>query len=144
MPFEPRFPDQYSNLFHGDMKTTVTDPHGIPDSTIISRADDWHLQVDWNVNGALVGAIAGTWHVRCYLESMGPGPEVLVASADVALNGGNNYSRTFIIPVGTPPQAGAYKLVTVITFTNVLGNPGLFAGYDEFGLLQFYDGPALP
>ncbi len=144
MPFEPTFPQAWSHVFHGEMDTHLIDGNGIPDTTIISMTDQWTLRVDWSVNGLLVGSIGGTWHVRCYLESIGPGPEFLVASRDVTVTGGNNYSESFTIGPNMPPQAGLYKLVSVITYSNLLNQPGLFAGYDEFGLVQFYPGPSLP
>ena len=144
MPFEPQFPDEFSHLFHGHIQSQMTDPHGVPASSIVSLDQDWHLQVNWQVHGALVPAIGGTWHLRAYLESIGPGPEMQVASVDVPLNGGTNYTQTFFIGPGVPGQAGAYKLVTVLTYSDILGNPGLFAGYDETGLIQFYEGPRVP
>ena len=144
MPFEPQFPDEFSNLFHGHIQAQATDPHGVPNSSIISMEQDWHLSVNWQVHGALVPAIGGTWHLRAYVESIGPGPEMEVASADIALDGGNNYSRTFAIGPNVPGRAGAYKLVSVLTYTDILGNPGLFAAYDEAGILQFYEGRRVP
>ncbi len=143
MAFEPTFPEAWSHVFNGAIDTHVVDANGIPDTTIISLTDSWTLRVDWQVNGLLVGAIAGTWHLRCYLETIGPGVDFEVASRDVALNGGNNYSESFTIaPNVTAP--GLYKLVSVLTYSNILNQPGLFAGYDEFGMLQFYPGPSLP
>ena len=138
MPFEPQFPDAFSGYFHGDIQTQVSDPHGIAPTTIISMQDDWHLKVDWQVNGSLVPSICGKWHVRAYLESMGPGPEILVANRDIEFTGNSDYSETFFIGPNVPNVEGAYKLVTVITSTNKLGLPSPFAAYDEGPILQFY------
>lgn len=143
MAFEPTFPEAWSHVFNGAIDTHVVDGNGIPDTTIISLTDSWTLRVDWQVNGLLVGSIAGTWHLRCYLESIGPGAEFEVASRNVTLTGGNNYSESFTIAPNVAAP-GLYKLVSVLTYTNILGQPGLFAGYDEFGMLQFYPGPSLP
>ena len=143
MAFEPTFPQAWSHIFNGAIDTHVVDANGIPDTTIISMTDQWTLNVEWQVNGLLVGAIGGTWHIRCYLESIGPGAEFEVASRDVTLTGSNNYSESFTIGPNVPATPGMYKLVTVLTYTNLLNQPGLFAGYDEFGMLQFYLGPSL-
>jgi hypothetical protein len=144
MPFEPSFPGPYQYLFHGHMQAQVTDPHGTPAPTIISLTDDWHLQVNWQVHGLFVPSICGTWQIRAYLESIGPGPELLVANRDVAMTGANTYSQLFFIGPNIPSDPGPYKLVTVITSLNALGTPAPFAGYDEGQVLQFYEGPSLP
>ena len=144
MPFEPQLPGPYQALFHGHIQTQVTDPHGTPASTIISMQDDWHLQVNWQVHGMFVPSVSGTWKVRAYLESIGPGPELLVADRDIAMTGGSSYSETFFIGPNVPNEAGPYKLVTVITAENMAGGPAPFAAYDEGGILQFHEGPSLP
>lgn len=144
MPFEPELPGPYQYLFHGHVQTQVTDPHGTPAATIISMTDDWHLQVNWQVHGLFVPSICGTWQVRAYLESIGPGPELLVASRDISMNGQNDYSHVFLIGPNVPNRPGPYKLVTVLTSLNALGRPAPFAGYDEGPILQFYEGPSLP
>ena len=144
MPFEPSLPGPYDVLFHGHMQAQVTDPHGTPAPTIISLTDDWHLQVSWQVHGAFVASIGGKWQIRAYLESVGPGPEVLVASRDVAMTGATNYNEIFFIGPNVPTQAGPYQLVTVLTSLNLLGTPAPFAAYEMGPILQFYQGPSLP
>ena len=138
MPFEPQFPSPFSTLFRGQIQTLITDPHGQPATTIISMQDDWHLQVNWQVQGTLVPSIGDKWHIRAYVESIGPGPEVQVASRDIVMTGATNYSETFFIGPNVPNQAGPYKLVVVLTSTNLLNMPAPFAAYDEGPVLQFY------
>jgi hypothetical protein len=144
MPFEPQFPEKWSNLFHGHIETQITDPHGIPANTIISLTDDWHLKVDWQVHGMFVPMMCGTWHVKVFLESIGPGPEIEAASADFVMTGDSDYSHTFFIGPRKPEKPGPYKLVTIITATNRKGHPSPLAGYDEGPILQFYAGESLP
>jgi hypothetical protein len=144
MPFEPSLPGPYQFLFHGHIQTAVTDPHGTPVPTIISLTDDWHLTVNWEVHGLFVPSVGGKWIVRAYLESIGPGPEPMVAQAEIPMTGGTNYTKTFFIGPNVPSEAGPYKLVTVITSLNLLGTPAPFAAYDEGPILQFYQGQALP
>lgn len=134
MPFEPQIPNYLSGTFN----TKVTDPHGVDAGTIISMTDDWHLQVSWKVQGTLVPLVCGKWHIRAYLESIGPGPEVLVANRTIDMSGNSDYSETFFIGPNVPNREGPYKLVTVMTSTNKFGKPAPFAAYDEGPILQFF------
>lgn len=144
MPFEPQLPGPYQHLFHGHIQTQVTDPDGTPASTIISMTDRWSLTVRWQVHGLFVPSIGGKWRIRAYLESIGPGPELEVARADVAMTGGSDYTETFRIGPYMPDKPGPYRLVTVITSVNLMDTPAPFAGYDEGPILQFFEGPSLP
>jgi hypothetical protein len=143
-----------SDLFHGHMSTLVlTDPHGRTPDTIISMTDDWHLKVEWQFHGTMVrgGLVGGKWRVQAFMESIGPGDEMIVATkeVDIATGGvpdafGRAYSETFLIGPNIPSSPGPYKLVTVITCVGATGVPGPFAGYDEYPMLQFYAGANLP
>lgn len=144
MPFEPQLPGPYQHLFHGHIQTQVTDPEGTPASTIISMTDRWSLTVRWQVHGLFVPSIGGKWRIRAYLESIGPGPELEVARADVAMTGGSDYTETFRIGPYMPDKPGPYRLVTVITSVNLMDTPAPFAGYDEGAILQFFEGSSLP
>lgn len=143
MPFEPELPAPFSSFFSGTINTAVIDTFGNPASTIISMQDSWTLQVVWNLSGTLVPSIGGKWQVRAYLESLGPGPEMLIANRTVNMDGSLNYAENFVIGPGEPNTAGAYKLVTVLTSTNLLGAPAPFAAYDEGGILQFFEGHSI-
>lgn len=150
MPFEPQFPSQYLHLFHGHIQLKVTDPTGQLPSTIISLQDPWKLEVSWQLHGMLVGNMGGTWHVRAYVESIGPGPEILIAKWDGPITGQNQYNIPFIIqPAALQPpppdriEEGAYKLVVVVTSTNLQGGPSPFAGYEEGPVIQFFKGASM-
>jgi hypothetical protein len=73
------------------------------------------------VSATLLG---GQWEVSVYVESIGPGPEKLVGTSTVLLNGGQTYNTTVTVTAGTlpdnpgPPESGVYKLVTVLTHRN--------------------------
>jgi hypothetical protein len=147
MPFEPSFPGPLQNLFHGHIQAEITDPHGSPPSTIISLTDDFHINVTWQVHGQLVPCICGKWQVRVYVESIGPGPELIIGTRDVAMTGDINYAETIIIVPGTafPPTnealvAGVYKVVVIVTSTNLKGQPSPFAGYVELPLIHLFKG----
>lgn len=144
MPIETNFGALTANL-----STEVTDPNGlVPEKTIIRRNDTWNLRVRWNLSGMLVGMLAGNWHVKAYLESFGPQAEpVVVDDKTVTIASGFSgdpfslaYDKTYPIN-NLPLEAGAYRLVTVITSLTPAGTPGPFAGYDEGPMLQFYDAP---
>ncbi len=145
MPFETNFGALTANL-----STEVTDDNGlVPDKTIIRMKDTWYLHVRWNLSGMLVGMLAGNWHVQAYLESFGPQNEpVIVDDKTVTIASGfsgDPFSLSYDQPykiTNLPLEAGAYRLVTVITSLTPAGTPGPFAGYDEGPMLQFYEAPA--
>ena len=144
MPFEPQLPGPYQYLFHGHIQTQVSDPQGTPAATVISMTDEWHLEVTWQLHGIFVPLLCGIWHVRAYLESIGPGPELIIADEQTPMTGANNYRLLLRIPPNRPSEEGPYKLVTVITAKNQQGNPAPFAGFDEGPVLAFYSGASLP
>lgn len=144
--FEPTFPGQFATYFRGDIHTVISDPDGVPASNIISLRDHFTLEVSWDMIGTMVGSIGGIWHVRAYLESIGPGPEMLIASRDVKMTGQPHYHEAFNIDPDNLPDPnikkiseGMYKLGIVLTSTNLLGKPAPFAGYEEGNILQFFE-----
>lgn len=144
MVFEPEFPGPYQYLFHGHIQANICDPNGTPASSIISMTDAWRLEVNWQVHGVFVPSICGKWKVTAYLESLGPGPEPIIAERTIQMTGENNYSETFWIGPGLPSEPGPYKLVVTLTSLTPKGKPAPFAGYVELPILQFYEGPSLP
>ncbi len=101
----------------------LRDYDGNPNKVIDSQFP-FDVKVEWNVGPANTATLLdGTWTVKAYAESMGPGPEVLIGSAAVPANGGLIYTTTISVPSGTlppdaPPASGVYKLVVVITYRN--------------------------
>ncbi len=143
MPFEPDIPGYMS----GGIRTTVQDPAGLqPHTHIIRLSDAWAIRVQWDISGGGVSGLAPTalWHVRAYLESIGPGNEFEVATLDEPLGAAapsHSYDKVLAVPAAHPLlAAGPYKLVTVITITNG-GVPVQIAAYDEGPVLQFYQFP---
>ncbi|HGY54842.1 MAG TPA: hypothetical protein ENK44_03990 [Caldithrix abyssi] len=120
---------------------------GLPTTTgwaptnIIQTGQNWRVQFDWNTIGPLNYYMAGTWHLRVYLEKMGGG-EFTLPSANKTVNfvsAPHHYSNEYIeIPGGTVP-AGIYKLVTAITMKGPGGIPGPIAMFGEGPMVQFYD-----
>ena len=114
----------------------VIDHDGNPNK-VIDDDQPFDVQVDWTITPAVTAALLdGTWTVRAYAESMGPGPEQLIGTANVAANGGTSYSATMSIPVGVlpsdvAPDSGVYKLVVVITYRNRFGQLTEIAAFAE-------------
>lgn len=145
--FEPEFPSPLAWLFHGEIYTEVTDPHGQPASTIIAMEDDFHLKVTWQLHGKLVPAMSGQWHVNIFLESIGSGTEVNIRLNSYSM-GLDSY--TMVYPIDPMKHylnltPGPYKLVTVLTSTDNRNpsKPLPFAAYVESPMLQFYRGESV-
>ena len=113
----------------------LIDPDGTPNKVLdVDLA--FSVKVNWTVTPpATAQLLDGTWTIRAYAESMGPGPEAIIGTATVAANGGNAYSASITVPAGTlpadvAPDSGVYKLVVVITYrtqNNVLTEIAAFS-----------------
>jgi hypothetical protein len=148
MPFESQFNQYSATLSAITIQGLGAEPPA--PTTIIRTTDAWEIQVELSAAGILVPALGGTWHVTAYLESMGPGPDLDLPNVfldtdeiDVPLNGGANYTFTISVPAGAVPvrpeaRSSAYKLVVVVSYTDLLNNPSRMAGFVEGSMLQFY------
>jgi hypothetical protein len=111
---------------------------------VLDTGESFSIQIDWAISGGSAPLLAGTWTVRAFAESVGPGPEVLLGTASVALAGPLSFSATIPIPApagnqlpsGPPPISGVYKIVTVITHTNAFGAATEMAGFEEGPVIQ--------
>jgi hypothetical protein len=116
----------------------VTDNDGNP-NRVIDEGVGFDVRVDWTLSGTLAGMIAGTWTVRLFVESMGPGPEAQLGSVTVPLGLDPHYSATIhagpgSLPAG-PPASGVYKVVVVITH-EAYGVKTEIAGFGEGPLID--------
>lgn len=148
--FDPNIP----GLIGGDVTTVaVIDPaREFPfevGNRVLNRSDSFKVKVAWEVTGALrplwLAALGGRWNVQLFAESLGGGPEILLASdntvaADPAVA---NYSATLDIPPnaleeGDPGSnvSGIYKLVVSVFLNSNLGSPG-------FDMTGFHEGPII-
>jgi hypothetical protein len=135
--FDPNIP----GLIGGDVTTVVViDPAGTfppfeVGNHVLNRNDSFQVNVAWEVTGLLrplwLAALGGNWNVQLFAESLGGGPEILLASdnsvaADPAVG---NYSVTLNIP----PTA-----LDVSVFLNSnLGIPGFdMTGFNEGPIIQ--------
>jgi len=156
MPFEtlfgpgnPFFDGEFSS-FHHELPGV-----GVPPSNVIRTDQEWHVHIEWKTTGVLNPMIGGNWHIHCYLESLGPGPDVDIqdenadahvvpltpAGGDIFYNAVFNVKQNVInLPPGTPMlQTGLYRLVVALTYIDLANTPGPIAAFQEGPVLQFYN-----
>jgi hypothetical protein len=135
--FEPDAP----GFITGTISATVTSAGGNP-QTIFKASDPWSIRVDWQLNGPGVLLASGDWHVRAFLESMGPGFEGQVGpTVDEPVGApatSHSYSRTISVPASVAPPR-VYELTVLVTHTlpaAVGGGAGPFAAFEQGQVLQ--------
>lgn len=141
MPFEPQ--NVPPNFFTGSITAfAVLDPAGLQPTIVIRTTDTWHVRINWRIDGIVANALAGTWRVAAFLESIGAGFEGQIGpTVNINLNvdpvAPREYSALITVPPGTP--AGTYKLVVTVNYLELGGTPGFMAGYEEGPVLQFFN-----
>ena len=129
----------------GSFTTSVWVTDHTAHNTIIETDQHFHVSVGWELNGAALD-LAGPnlrFRVRVLAESMGPGPEPIMAEAEVpfvpppAPTHHSDFSHTFDFAAGSLPP-GVYRLVVALTATNA-GNPINIAGYNDGPMIQVYE-----
>ena len=112
--------------YDGTMQATVFEL-AAPDTAVptnhIRTTQNWGVKVDWEMTGAFTPFLIDEFHLRAFVESIGPeaelalplGGPVIVNTLAGALGVGpkRTYSANVNIPAGTVP-AGVYKLVTLV------------------------------
>ena len=150
--FDPNIP----GLIEGDITTVVViDPAGTfppfeVGNHVLNSNDSFQVNVTWKITGLLrplwLSALGGKWNVQLFAESLGGGPEILLASdnnvkADPAVA---DYSVTLNVPPnaleeGDPGSntSGIYKLVVSVFLDSTLGPPGFdMTGFNEGPIIQ--------
>lgn len=130
-------------VLNGTLSAALHDPGQAP-ATIVKTTDAFHVHAVWSIDGPAAGVMGGDWHLSAYLESIGLGFEGQIgATVNVPLAGTppvplpRNYHADINVAAGAVP-AGAYKLVTVLLYTNG-GFPNEIAAFSEGPIVQFYD-----
>jgi hypothetical protein len=143
---------------------TVFEP--TPGNLVINEDDPFRIDLTWKMEGPLtplwLAALApnppdtNQWSVSAYAESIGPGPELLLAQENVAVStavvtGGANppvFTWTHSLTVnpgsglleenpGNPAgPSGVYKLAATVFLNSNLGAPG-------FDVIGFIEGPVI-
>ncbi len=150
--FDPNIP----GLIGGEVTTVVViDPADTfspfeVGNHVLNRNDSFQVNVAWEINGLLrplwLAALGGNWNVQLFAESLGGGPEILLASDNtVAADPARaNYTAKLDIPAnaldeGDPGSnvSGIYKLVVSVFLDSTLGNPGFdMTGFNEGPIIQ--------
>ncbi|MEU4292834.1 hypothetical protein AB0E63_31815 [Kribbella sp. NPDC026596] len=150
--FDPNIP----GLIEGDITTVVViDPAGTfppfeVGNHVLNRNDSFKIKVAWKITGLLrplwLSALGGRWNVQVFAESIGGGPELLLASdntvaADPAVS---DYAVELTVPPNTLDEgnpgsqtSGIYKLVVSVFLDSTLGAPGFdMTGFNEGPIIQ--------
>jgi hypothetical protein len=130
-------------------------------SHILDINDDWHVEVEWTMQGPLQRFICGSWAVDVYMESIGKGPEFELPDIEnIPMNKTGQYSARLDLPAkfikthveswweeyfkehelgpGEEETDIVYKMVCTVTYRDQYGQPGPIAGFVDMPMLQFY------
>ena len=156
--FDPNLP----GLIEGDFKggvSVVEVPGFAPfgaSNLVLDPTKPFDINVSWHIFGPLtppwltaLGVASPNWIVTAYAESVGPGPEIIIGTANVLVGAGpfsldESYNATVTVAPGTlqeenpgdPTCSGVYKLVVTVFLDSVLGP----VGYDIMG---YAEGPVV-
>ena len=146
MPFQTLFAP--GSIFLDGTITASVHEHGNPAPTfIVKTTDSWAVNINWTNTGDLTPMVGGTYDLHLLLERMGPGPDFdltdpFLPDHRVPLTPGPapvNYFRHVDVAANVVP-AGVYKLVVLIRYFDLTGQPGPVAAYEEISpLIQFYE-----
>jgi hypothetical protein len=149
--FDPNRPGE----IQGEITSVlVADPVLAPNAPnhVLDPTKDFTITVTWRLEGPdvplwLAGLAPADWSVAAYAESMGPGPEVILAEeTEPRLNftdlGGfvKEWTHTLNVPAGSLAEenpgpagpSGVYKIVATVFLNSNLGIPGFdMAGFSE-------------
>lgn len=145
-------------LFQGEFReVTVIDPAlpGHEPNLVLDRTQPFQVRVTWRLRGTDVllylAALEPDFKVACYAESMGPGPEVILAEEDEPVSNLNpvgpnewEWSHTLSVAANTLDEenpgpggpSGTYRLVSTVFLNSTISG----GSYDIAG---FSDGPMI-
>jgi hypothetical protein len=134
-------------------RLTIFDKDGNPNRSL-SVADPFDVIVEWEIDGTGVSGFGGTWTVRLFAESKGPGidtellPAIVVpVSAPVSATSTQAvYQAKFTVPAGTLPadsatDSGVYDLNALVTHTSgpMPGVKDATAGFSEDEVIEIHN-----
>lgn len=111
----------------GNFFAELQDNDGSP-TQVLEAGRPIRIHTYWRISPVAASLLGGQWVVKVYVESIGPGPEKLIGTETRAVNGGQNYEATVLVPPNTlennPPEttSGLYKVVTLLTHRNFGAN----------------------
>jgi hypothetical protein len=134
----------------GTMTVSVPDnwpaaPAGPAD--ILVTSVPFNVNVAWQIPSPHNMALGGSFQIRAYVESIGPGQEMQLGPTQnvPVVPGLINYTHSFTVPANTllgegqpfggAPVSGVYKIVCVLQHLNP--GPTWISGYAEENLRMF-------
>jgi hypothetical protein len=157
MPQSQFDPDKGVNFKGEFLSIEVLDPAAATHTPnlVVDPTLPFEIKVKWKIEGNEVplylAALDASWSVEAFAESIGPGPEVRLAVANVAKGAGTgtatlkNYEATLTVPAGTLQEgnpfpgspSGVYKIVVTAFLNSSIGAPGFdIAGFGEGPLIR--------
>ncbi len=143
-----------SGSYDGSMEAhtyEVAEPGVRATSRLIRTDQDWGVEVHWEMHGEEAHWFPGVFHLRTFLESIGPGPEYAIpALADPAVEKGTLdgtwypadkqrlYSQNIEIKANTI-NPGTYKVVTLLQLCAQDGRKLPIAGMVEGPILDIFE-----
>jgi hypothetical protein len=119
---------------------------GQPTNYIIRSDKEWSVKVHWFLEDPLTRCICGYWCLHLYMESIGPGAELVVPYGDIKIplepcGDGRYWYEIKVRPGFIKPEhcSVPYKLVAALTYRTPCDEPGPMAGFCELPLVQFYE-----
>lgn len=119
--------------------------NGKPSNCIIRADKEWSVRVHWYLKGALQDCICGYWCLNLFMESIGPGPELVIPYHKlIPLRpcGNGHYWYEIKVPAGfiTPKHCSIpYQLVAGVTYRTPCKKPGPISGFCKLPMIQFYE-----
>jgi len=136
----------------GDMTVDVPDnwptPPGGPPNILVASVP-CNVNVKWTVPSPHNMNLGGTFQLRAYIESLGPGQEMQLGSTIKVpvLPGQTVYNTAINVPGGTllgegqlyggVPVSGVYKIVVVLQHLNPDPTPTWISGFAEDSIRMF-------
>jgi hypothetical protein len=124
------------------MDCTVFDSGAAPQSVMDANVP-FRVRLNWTVPAVLAPYLGGSFRLRLFAESIGPGPEQQIGQAVVAVApGSTSYTTDIVVPAnalpgegaGSPPVSGLYKIVAVVQHINGVATEG--SGYSDGPMVQ--------
>ncbi len=115
---------------------------------IIKTTQNWGIHFHWTSVGPVAEWLGAHFHLRAYLENMGPNlpeyqfpandPLIVDTEAEPLNNGVRFFERDIDVPAGSV-EPGIYKLTCVIqVYDDNKNEPVPVAGFCEGPLIEFY------
>lgn len=146
-------------LLQGEFtRVAVVDPAipGHEPNHVLDRDKNFQIELEWRLTGSdmklyLAALKPADWDVAAYAESVGPGPEIILAEGT---EGRTNFTKdgddfvwkhTLDVPANTLQEedpgptgpSGVYLIVATVFLNSTLGEPGYdIAGFNQGPLIK--------